>query len=61
MAWKVDPAHTAIEFSAKHMMITTVRGRFNKFDVQLNLDENHPTNSSVEVTIPANASAPLGV
>ena len=26
--WKLDPSHTAVEFSAKHLMITTVRGRF---------------------------------
>lgn len=26
--WVVDPAHTLVEFSVKHMMITTVRGRF---------------------------------
>ena len=51
--WALDPAHSAVQFSAKHMMITTVRGRFNKFDVKLNLDENNPTNSSVEVTIEA--------
>ena len=51
--WELDPTHSAVEFSAKHMMITTVRGRFNKFDVKLNLDENNPTNSSVEVTIEA--------
>ena len=41
--WALDPAHSAVEFSAKHMMITTVRGRFNKFDVKLNLDEKEPT------------------
>jgi polyisoprenoid-binding protein YceI len=51
--WALDVAHSAVEFSAKHMMITTVRGRFNKFDVKLNLDENNPTNSSVEVTVDA--------
>jgi polyisoprenoid-binding protein YceI len=51
--WTLDPAHSGVEFSAKHMMITTVRGRFNKFDAVLNLDENDPTNSSVEATIDA--------
>src|SRR5438093_2419118 len=51
--WALDPAHSAVQFSAKHMMITTVRGRFNKFDVKLNLDEKDPTNSSVEVIVDA--------
>jgi polyisoprenoid-binding protein YceI len=26
--WQLDPAHSSIEFSVKHMMMTTVRGRF---------------------------------
>jgi polyisoprenoid-binding protein YceI len=29
--WEVDPAHSSIEFSVKHMGITNVRGRFNEF------------------------------
>jgi polyisoprenoid-binding protein YceI len=30
--WAVDPAHSSVEFSVKHMGIATVRGRFNEFD-----------------------------
>lgn len=30
--WRVDPVHSSIEFSIKHMMIATVRGRFTEFD-----------------------------
>jgi polyisoprenoid-binding protein YceI len=30
--WNVDPAHSSIEFSIKHMMIATVRGRFRDFE-----------------------------
>jgi polyisoprenoid-binding protein YceI len=51
MAWVIDPAHTLIEFTVKHMMITTVRGRFNKFSGTLNLDEAHPERSSVEGSV----------
>ncbi len=51
MAWMVDPAHTSVEFTAKHMMFTKVRGRFDKFSGTLNLDEQHPENSSVEGSI----------
>lgn len=29
--WKVDPAHSEIQFKAKHLMITTVTGYFRKF------------------------------
>ncbi len=51
MAWELDPAHSTIGFSARHMMVTTVRGAFKKFSGELNLDEAHPENSSVSVTI----------
>jgi len=29
--WTVDPTHTQIEFSVRHMGLSTVRGRFNAF------------------------------
>jgi len=51
--WKLDPAHTLVEFSAKHMMFTTVKGHFKKVDGTIVLDEANPANSSVEVEIDA--------
>lgn len=51
MAWEFDPAHTQIEFVAKHMMFTTVRGRFDRFTGVFDLDEPNPANSKVDVTI----------
>ena len=51
--WTLDPAHTVIEFSAKHMMFTTVKGRFGAFRGALRVDEQHPQRSSVEVEIEA--------
>ena len=30
--WHVDPSHSSVEFEVKHMMIATVRGRFNEFE-----------------------------
>lgn len=30
--WRVDPAHSSVEFEIKHMMIATVRGRFTEFE-----------------------------
>ncbi|HEV7350806.1 YceI family protein [Telluribacter sp.] len=32
--WKVDPAHSEIQFKVKHLMITTVTGYFKTFDIQ---------------------------
>ena len=33
--WNVDPAHSAVEFQVKHMMIATVRGRFTEFEATI--------------------------
>jgi polyisoprenoid-binding protein YceI len=33
--WKVDPAHSEVQFKAKHLMITTVTGYFKKFDLEV--------------------------
>ncbi len=51
--WKLDPMHSQIGFSVKHLMITTVRGRFNTVDAAIQLDEQDFTRSSVEATIDA--------
>jgi polyisoprenoid-binding protein YceI len=51
--WKLDPAHTLVEFSAKHMMISTVKGQFQKIDATVLWDEQNIANSSVEATIDA--------
>lgn len=53
MAWDFDQAHTVIGFAAKHMMVTTVRGKFTKFSGEFDLNEQHPEQSSVRVTIDA--------
>jgi polyisoprenoid-binding protein YceI len=51
--WEMDPAHTQVEFKAKHMMITTVRGRFSDVSGTIVVDENQPERSRVEVDIDA--------
>ena len=48
-----DPAHTIVEFVGKHMLITTVRGRFKSMRGIVEFDEANPANSSVEVEIDA--------
>jgi polyisoprenoid-binding protein YceI len=53
MSWKIDAAHTLVEFSVKHMMLSTVRGRFNNFSGTLNLDEQHPERSFIEGAVEA--------
>ncbi|MCL4368315.1 MAG: YceI family protein, partial [Actinobacteria bacterium] len=51
--WTVDKAHTSVEFAVKHMMFTTVRGRFAAFNIDVDFDEANPERSSVEATIEA--------
>lgn len=51
--WQIDPAHTAVEFAVKHMMFTTVRGRFKDVKGTIEVDEQNPANSSVQVEIAA--------
>jgi polyisoprenoid-binding protein YceI len=51
--WKLDPTHTTVEFSAKHLMITTVKGRITDVDGSITIDEKNPSNSSVSVTLKA--------
>jgi len=53
--WTLDPAHSQIEFSVKHMMVTTVRGQFRKFTTEVDFDENHPERSSVVAHIDASS------
>lgn len=33
--WVLDPAHSEIQFKVKHMMITTVTGKFDRFNVEV--------------------------
>ena len=49
--WDIDPAHSSLEFAAKHAMVTTVRGRFGDFTGVLHLDAADPAKSTAEVTI----------
>lgn len=49
--WTIDPAHTEIAFAVKHLMISTVRGRFASVQGRIELDELEIGNSSVEVAI----------
>jgi polyisoprenoid-binding protein YceI len=38
MAWNIDKSHTDLGFAVKHMMISTVRGKFTAFDADISLD-----------------------
>ncbi len=51
--WVIDTAHTSVEFATKHMVISTVRGRFSKFDATVEFDAEHPERSIVQAKIDA--------
>jgi polyisoprenoid-binding protein YceI len=53
MSWKIDNVHSDIHFSVRHMMITNVRGRFERFTGEVDFDEQDYENSSVKVQIEA--------
>jgi len=60
MSWQIDPAHTHVQFSVRHMMITKVRGEFEKFNGSVDLNENEPTNTTVSVDVET-ASVKAGI
>lgn len=49
--YMVDPAHTTVEFSVKHMLITNVKGTFGEFEGTIMLDEKDLTKTSASGTI----------
>lgn len=57
--WTIDPSHTLVEFSARHMMVTTVKGRFTDVKGVITNFDSNPANASVDVEI-ATASLTTG-
>jgi polyisoprenoid-binding protein YceI len=51
--WDIDVGHSAIHFWVRHMVISKVHGRFAKWAGTVNLDEQDPTRSAVDVRIDA--------
>ena len=60
MPWNTDPAHSSITFSGKHMLVATVRGKFNSFQLDANVDESNLARSTGTLTIDA-ASIDTGI
>jgi polyisoprenoid-binding protein YceI len=57
--WAIDPTHTAVSFSARHLMAAKVRGNFKTFSGTIEVGDT-PETSSVSVSIDA-ASIDTGV
>jgi polyisoprenoid-binding protein YceI len=53
--YTLDVAHSRLGFSARHAMVTTVRGAFKEFEGTAHVDTANPANSKVELTINADS------
>jgi polyisoprenoid-binding protein YceI len=51
--WEIDPAHSGVHFSVRHMMFANVRGEFGRVTGSVELDPVDLTRSSVRATIDA--------
>jgi polyisoprenoid-binding protein YceI len=49
--FKIDPSHSNIGFTVRHMMVSTVRGQFDQYDGSIIMDQKDPSKSSVNVVI----------
>lgn len=55
--WQIDPAHSLVEFSVRHMMVSTVKGRFTGVSGTIVAHDVDHQLSSAEITIDASSIA----
>lgn len=53
--WTIDPGHSLVEFSVRHLMITSVKGHFGKVEGSFTGDPADMTGATVEATIDASS------
>ena len=51
--YEIDPTHSSVHFSVRHMMLSNVRGEFTKVFGTIKFDPENPANSSLDATIDA--------
>jgi polyisoprenoid-binding protein YceI len=51
--WKIDPAHTTVEFSVRHMMISNVKGQFEKLSGTISANGSDPNSVQINAVIDA--------
>ena len=54
-SWRIDPNHSAAQFSVRHLGVSTVRGAFMKLSGSASYDPADPSKNSVDVTIDASS------
>src|SRR5688572_6006314 len=59
--FSIDPTHTNVEFGVRHLMISTVKGRFRTVEGTVNVPSGEPAKAQIEVTIdPASLDTGVG-
>ncbi len=53
--WQIDPVHTTVEFSVRHMMISNVKGQFEKVSGTVTADGDDPGSVRVDAVIDASS------
>jgi polyisoprenoid-binding protein YceI len=53
LTWRIDPTHTHAEFGVRHLMISTVKGRFADVQGTVIVDGDDATSAEIDVTIAA--------
>lgn len=51
--WTIDTSHSAIIFSARHLVIAKVRGTFGDWSGSLTIDDDDPTTARIDVRVQA--------
>ncbi|HWS15568.1 MAG TPA: YceI family protein [Candidatus Methylomirabilis sp.] len=49
--WEFDPVHTGVHFKVRHLMVSSVRGDFEKVSGKIVYDESDVTKSTADITI----------
>ena len=49
--WNIDASHSQAEFAVRHMMISTVKGQFNKLEGAIEVDNENPLATTVSASI----------
>jgi len=53
--WQIDSSHTSVEFTVRHMMISNVKGQFQKTTGTITANGNDPASEKIDVTIDASS------
>ena|SRR5271168_4082291 len=53
--WQIDPMHTSVEFTVRHMMISNVKGTFQKTAGTVTTNGSDPASATIDATIDASS------